>query len=69
MLTTNPRDSFNTQFDGYPAVIFDNTAEYNNFRIKLERDKLSFRTKIVKGKRAGKKRRQFVVMLVNNHGH
>lgn len=60
--------SFNTVYEGYPAAVFDNTVEYNNFTLKLKRAGKSFSTKIVKGKRAGKTRRNFIVMLVNTTG-
>lgn len=60
-----PRDYFTTTYEGYPAVMFDNTLEYNNFVLKLEQAGESFLTKIVKGKRAGKKRRHFIIMLVD----
>ena len=65
---TNPKNSFNTIYDGYKAVIFDNTTEFNNFTLRLKRHGLSYRSKIIKGKRAGRKRREFVVMLVEPHG-
>lgn len=64
-MSTKLETSFNTVYEGYPAAVFDNTLEYNNFTLKLKRAGKSFSTKIVKGKRAGKTRRNFVVMLVD----
>lgn len=69
MTQKNLRNSFTSKHDGCPAAIFDNTVEHNNFTLRLQREGLSFRTKIIKVKRAGKKRREFVVMLVDNHEH
>lgn len=56
---------FNTKFDGYRAAVFDNALEFNNFATRLKAQGQSFRSKIVKGKRAGKKRRSFIIMLVD----
>lgn len=63
-LSDSPKTLFNTVYDGYPAIVFLNTSEYNNFTLRLRRHGLSYLTKIIKGKRAGKKRREFIVMLV-----
>lgn len=60
----NPMSLFTKFYDGYKAAVFDNALEYNNFTVKLRTQGQSFLTKIVKGKRAGKKRREFIVMLV-----
>lgn len=63
-IPTDPMSLFTKFYDGYKAAIFDNSLEYNNFTTKLRAQRQSFLTKIVKGKRAGKKRRSFIVMLV-----
>lgn len=55
---------FHTVYDGYEAAVFDNSVEYNNFTQALKEAQVSFKTKIVKAKRAGKKIRSFVVLLV-----
>lgn len=63
-VTMDPMSFFTKFYDGYKAAVFDNALEYNNFTIKLGMQGRSFLTKIVKGKRAGKKQRSFIVMLV-----
>jgi len=52
---------FNQQYDGFPASIHTNSAEHNNVVSALRRAGLSFRTKIVKKKRTGRK---FVIQLL-----
>ena len=54
---------FNACYEELPAAEFYNSAEYHNFTIALTRNKVSFLTKIVKPKRAGRK---FVVVLLKS---
>jgi hypothetical protein len=55
---------FTKMYDGYRAAVFDNALEFNNIATKLKTEGKSFRSKIIKGKRAGKKQRSFIIMLV-----
>jgi hypothetical protein len=59
---------FDTYFEGYQAVIFDNSPEFQNFTAALRLHQVSFRTKIRKGKKRTGRPRALVVMLVNAHG-
>ena len=52
---------FSTVFEGLPTAELHNSAEYHNFTLALKRNNVSFKTKIVKTKRSGRK---FVVMLL-----
>lgn len=54
-------DRFTQIYNGFPAAVFNNSLEYNNFTAMLKMESISFKTKIVKHKRRG---REFVVMLV-----
>ena len=65
-LPTSLSRRFHTTFDGYEAAIFDNSVEYHNFTIALRDAGISFKTKIAKMKRNGKKTRSFVVLLVED---
>ena len=65
-LPTSLSRRFHTTFDGYEAAIFDNSVEYHNFTIALRDAGVSFKTKIAKMKRNGKKTRNFVVLLVED---
>lgn len=65
-LPTSLSRRFHTTFDGYEAAIFDNSVEYHNFTIALRDAGISFKTKIAKMKRNGKKTRNFVVLLVED---
>lgn len=53
---------FTSSYDGFRAVVFNNSVEYHNFTIMLEDAGASFKTKITKHKKRG---REFVVMLVS----
>jgi hypothetical protein len=55
---------FHTVDEGYEAAVFDNSVEYHNFTCALKDAGISFRTRIAKQKRNGKKVRSFVVQLV-----
>jgi len=52
---------FSSQFEGLPAAELHNSAEYHNFTLALTRNGVSFKTKIIKTKRSGRK---FVVILL-----
>ena len=65
-LPTSLSRRFHTTFDGYEAAIFDNSVEYHNFTIALRDAGISFKTKIAKMKRNGKKTRSFEVLLVED---
>lgn len=57
---------FHTVYEDYEAAVFDNSAEYHNFTVALRDAGVSFKSKIVKTKRAGKKVRSFIVLLVED---
>ena len=65
-LPTSLSRRFHTTFDGYEAAIFDNSVEYHNFTSALRDAGISFKTKIAKMKRNGKKVRNFIVLLVED---
>jgi len=65
-LPTSLSRRFHTTFDGYEAAVFDNSVEYHNFTSALKQYGISFITRIVKGKRNGKKVRNFIVLLVED---
>jgi hypothetical protein len=65
-LPTNLSRRFHTTFDGYEAAVFDNSVEYHNFSLALKHAGVSFLTRITKGKKNGKKVRNFVVLLVED---
>ncbi len=46
--------------------MFDNSVEYHNFTSALKEAKVSFLTRITKGKKNGKKVRSFIVLLVED---
>lgn len=56
---------FTTVFEGFRSAELYNTAEFNNLTLALRRNGASFRTKIIKNKKVGRK---FVVMLVTTSG-
>ena len=56
---------FDTYFEGYQAVIFDNSPEFQNFTAALRLHQISFKTKIRKGKKRTGRPRALVVMLVS----
>lgn len=62
------RARFTTQHDGYPAAIINNSVEYHNFTLTLKAQKISYLTKIRKAKTRTGRGREFIVMLVENHG-
>ena len=53
---------FDRQYDGLPAAWFTSSSEAHNAEAALRQAGQSYRTKILKSKKAG---RQFVVMLVS----
>lgn len=59
---------FNTRYEGFTAAAFDTSSEYHNVQLALQNEGISFLTKIVKEKRAGKKHRKFYILLVEKHG-
>jgi hypothetical protein len=65
-LPTSLSRRFHTTFDGCEAAVFDNSVEYHNFTSALKQHGFSFLTRIVKGKRNGKKVRSFMVLLVED---
>ena len=65
-LPTSLSRRFHTTFDGYEAAVFDNSVEYHNFTSALKQHGISFITRILKGKRNGKKVRNFIVLLVED---
>ena len=56
-------DRFDQHYDEYPAAVFNNAAEFNNFGLQLRVNGLSYKTKIVKHKKRGRK---FIVMLLGD---
>jgi len=65
-LPTSLSRRFHTTYEGHEAAVFDNSVEYNNFTSALKNAGISFLTRIVKGKRNGKKVRSFMVLLVED---
>lgn len=65
-LPTSLSRRFHTTFDGHEAAVFDNSVEYHNFTSALREAKVSFLTRITKGKKNGKKVRSFIVLLVED---
>jgi hypothetical protein len=67
MLTipTNLQPYFNRTYDNLPAAVFEDSKSYTNFAKLLGDIGVSFKTKIIKGKRAGISRRSFVVMALS----
>jgi len=65
-LPTSLSRRFHTTFEGHEAAIFENAAEFNNFTLALKTAGVSFKTRINKTKRAGKKVRNFLVMLIED---
>lgn len=65
-LPTSLSRHFHTVFEGYEAAVFDNSVEFHNFTLSLKEAGVSYKTKIIKMKRAGKKIRNFVVLLVED---
>jgi hypothetical protein len=61
----NIKDRFTETHDGFPSISFSSSSEYHNFEWQLKFANLSFKTKILKTKKYG---REFIVMLVENHG-
>lgn len=57
---------FTTRYEDSPAAEFFNSAEFHNFTLALTRNGVSFRTKIAKPKRSGRK---FIVVLLNVTGN
>lgn len=51
-------------YDGYAAKVFTQAGEFSEFAEQMWGAGMSFRSKIIKGRRAGKYRREFVIMLV-----
>lgn len=65
-LPTSLSRRFHTVYEGYETAVFDNSAEYHNFTLALQNAGISFKTKINKAKRNGKKIRSFLVLLVED---
>ena len=65
-LPTSLSRRFHTVYEGYEAAVFDNSVEYHNFTSALQNAGVSFKTKIAKVKRAGKKTRSFIVLLIED---
>lgn len=56
---------FDSTYNEFRAARLPSALECNNLQATLREANISFDTKIVKHKKRG---RQFIVMLVNNHG-
>ena len=62
--TTDITTQLDAYYDGYAAKVFLQAEEFSDFAGRMWDAGLSFRSKIIKGRRAGKYRREFIIMLV-----
>lgn len=64
MLPANLQHFFSKTYDGCLAAVFEDTKSHEELAQKLDKTGISFKTKIIKGKRAGVWRRSFVIMAI-----